>query len=409
MTATSPSATWSGHPRGSAGYRRVVAALVTGGIATFAQLYAVQPLMPQLAAEYTVSPDRAALALSLATAGLSALLVPWSGAADWIGRARVMTAALAASTLLGLAVPFAGELWQLLALRAVQGMALGGLPAVAVAYLAEELRPADFPRAAGLYIAGTTVGGMLGRLVAGTAADLGGWRWGVAADGLLGLVALVLFAVLLPRPRGFVPRRRGGGGPGLGRRLAASLADRGLLALYAQGLFLMGGFVTVYNYLSFELLGPPFGLSQTAVSFLFAAYLAGTAGSALAARLNGWTGRHRALLLAALGVAAGAALLLLPWLAGIVAGLVLLTFAFFTAHATASGWVGHRARWRAQAAALYTLGYYLGSSLFGWIGGIVYQHAGWPGTVGYVLALVAAAAVASLALRGRPAAAQQRV
>src|SRR5690606_16179167 len=171
------------------------------------------------------------------------------------------------STLLGLAAPFAPDIVSLLVLRALQGAALGGVPAVAMAYLAEEIAPSHLGRVAGVYIAGNTVGGMSGRLVAGAVADLGGWRWGVAADSLLGLAALVVFLIAVPPARGFVrrPRRRGadGGGPGMAGRLAGALRDPGMIALYLQALLLMGAFVTVYNYLGFRMTGEPFGLSQT--------------------------------------------------------------------------------------------------------------------------------------------------
>jgi hypothetical protein len=46
---------------------------------------------------------------------------------------------------------------------------------------------------------------------------------------------------------------------------------------------------------------------------------------------------------------------------------------------------------RSQAAAVYNLAYYAGSSVFGWLGGVGFALAGWPGTVGMVLALVAVA------------------
>src|SRR5699024_6539328 len=80
------------------------------------------------------------------------------------------------------------------------------------------------------------------------------------------------------------------------------------------------------------------------------------------------------------------------------------TTCFFAAHATASAWVGHRATTaRAQAAACYTLAYYVGSSLFGWLGGFLYDGPGWTAVVGYVVGLCAiAASLAILVLRRRP-------
>ncbi|WP_432484902.1 MFS transporter [Kineococcus esterisolvens] len=396
----------TGHAPGSPGHRRVVAALFAAGVATFAQLYSVQAVLPALATGLDVTAAHAALGVSVATGALAVSVVGWSALADRVGRVPVMAASVLLATALGLAVPWSPGLGALLALRAVQGAALGGLPAVAMAYLAEELAAGQVARAAAAYVAGTSLGGLAGRVASALVADPAGWRWGVAAVAVLGALATAAFCALVPRARGFVPRRRGATGPRLAQRLRAALTDPGLLVLYAQGLLLMGGFVTVYNYVGFRLLAPPFSLSQTVVGLLFVVYLAGTASSALAGRLAS-RGRLPVLLTATGAFAAGCLLTLSHSLPVVGAGLVLLTGGFFAAHAVASGWVGARARpgVRAQASALYTFAYYAGSSVVGWLGGLVLGAGGWGAVVAGVVALAGAAAVvAALVLRtGRPA------
>ncbi|WP_150239828.1 MFS transporter [Nocardiopsis quinghaiensis] len=408
---------------GTSAYRRTVLALVAAAVATFAQLWAVQPILPAIADGFGASASQGALAVSLATGGLAGFTLVWSGAADRFGRARIIAASLLAATVLGCLTPFSGELWLLLGLRALQGAALGGVPAAAVAYLAEEVHPSDAPRATGLYIAGNPLGGMGGRLLAGFATDLGGWQWGIAANTLLGLAALAVFVLVLPRGR-----RRGGAGSGAataggapaagnsapagpgpaasgtGVRLRAALATRGLPALYAQALLLMGAFMTVYNLLGFRLMAEPFGLSQAAASLLFLSYTAGMLGSAVAGNAVARWGGYAVLATSTALMAAGLGGLFSTALPGLLAALLVMTFAFFSAHATASAWVGARAvAGRAQAMAVYTLAYYLGSSLFGWLGGLVYDTVGWGGAVAFALGLCASAALVGLRLRRLPA------
>lgn len=223
LTSASPPDDDTRPRAGTGAYRRTVIALVAAAVATFAQLWAVQPILPAIAEGFGASASQAALAVSLATGGLAGFTLVWSGAADRFGRARVIGVSLLAATLLGCVIPFVADLWPLLVLRALQGAALGGVPAAAVAYLSEEIHPADASRATGLYIAGNPLGGMGGRLLAGFAADLGGWQWGIAANTLLALVALVVFALVLPRRpravrtvavRGRRPRRGGRAGAG---------------------------------------------------------------------------------------------------------------------------------------------------------------------------------------------------
>lgn len=409
LTSASPP-DYDTRPRaGTGAYRRTVIALVAAAVATFAQLWAVQPILPAIAEGFGASASQAALAVSLATGGLAGFTLVWSGAADRFGRARVIGVSLLAATLLGCVIPFVADLWPLLVLRALQGAALGGVPAAAVAYLSEEIHPADASRATGLYIAGNPLGGMGGRLLAGFAADLGGWQWGIAANTLLALVALVVFALVLPRRpravrtvavRGEASPSRGSGGGGMGGRLRAAVTTPGLIALYTQALLLMGAFMTVYNLLGFRLMAEPFGLSQAAASLLFLSYTAGMLGSAVAGGASARWGGYAVLTTATVLMAAGLGGMFATALPGLLAALLVMTFGFFCAHATASAWVGTRAvRGRAQAMAVYTLAYYLGSSLFGWLGGLVYDAVGWGGAVVFALGLCSVAAAAGLRLR----------
>jgi YNFM family putative membrane transporter len=303
-----------------------------------------------------------------------------------------------AAALLGVLAAFAPDFGTLVALRAVQGAALAGLPATAMAYLAEEIRPDALPSAMGLYVAGNSIGGMGGRLITGGASDLGGWRVALVTLGVVALACAVGFRVALPPSRNFTPA------PLSGRRmlgtLGGHLADPVLRRLFALGMVFMAAFGTVYNYLGYRLLQAPFGLPEALVGAIFVIYLAGTASSAAAGRLVSRIGR-RGTLWAAAAVTAAGALLTLPdtlWL--VVTGLVVLTAGFFAGHAAASAAVGLRARHgRAQASALYLASYYIGASVGGYAGGFAYHRWGWAGAVGFVLALVAVAVWAAAGLR----------
>jgi predicted MFS family arabinose efflux permease len=214
----------------------------------------------------------------------------------------------------------------------------------------------------------------------------------------ISLAFAVAFAVVLPRSRFFTPSS-----PRLRVLLATlgrNLADTGLLRLYLIAFALMGAFVTVYNYLTFRLSGPPFGLSTSVIGALFTVYLVGTWTSTQAGRLAPRAGRHRVLTAGVALAIAGVALTLPSSLAFVVAGLVVLTGGFFAAHSVASGWVGARAPVApAQASALYLCLYYIGSSVAGSAGGVFYSRGGWPLTVAFAVALLAVALVSAASLR----------
>jgi predicted MFS family arabinose efflux permease len=402
--STIPTDTWAGHSYGSVEYRRLLAGLFFAGVATFAQLYSPQAALPLIAADLDIGAADAGLIVSAATMGLAVGVIPWSVVADRIGRVRAMSIAVTAATVFGLLVPFANSFPLLLTGRLLEGAMVGGVPAIAIAYLSEEIEPRHAARAAGTYVAGTSIGGLLGRLVAGPVAELVSWRIGVFAVAVLCAVAAWLFITLVPEPQGFVPGRLRGPGAegGLLSRLAANLRSGRMLALYAQGCLLMGGFVALYNYLGFRLSAAPFNLPQTLISLLFVAYLAGTWSAAQAGVLAARFGRRPVLLTASAAMAAGVLLTLSTLLAVVLIGLLVATAGFFAAHAVASGWTGAEAVvGRAQASSLYNLFYYAGSSLFGWLGGVFFTAWGWAGTAALIACLaVIAGALAIFLLDG---------
>ncbi|MBV9655744.1 MAG: MFS transporter [Acetobacteraceae bacterium] len=391
--------------RGSPAYRRIALSLFFAGLATFAQLYAVQPLLPALSATFGVDAASSSLAVSTATFALAFSNLAAGSLSERWGRKGMMTVALIGSGVLTLAVALAASWPALLALRALQGALLGGAPAVAMAYLAEEIGPAGLGLAMGLYVAGTAFGGMAGRVVTGFVAEYAGWRAALGAVGVLCLAAASVFALLLPRSRNFVGQR----GAGLHGHLAAALSHLRhptLPWLYATGFLAMGVFVTIYNYAAFRLIAPPYALDQAQIGLIFTAYLLGMAASTVCGALVQRLGYPPTLGLSVLTAAAGVLITLPQSLAAIIAGIGLMTVGFFGMHTTASAWVGRSAREaKGQAAGLYLMSYYLGSSLMGSLGGWFWTRFAWPGVVLFVAAQLAAAMAVAVRLSriGRPA------
>ncbi|KAF7599615.1 MAG: MFS transporter [Candidatus Dactylopiibacterium carminicum] len=365
---------------GTAGYRKAALGTFFGGFATFAMLYCLQPLMPELAREFGLTPSQASGAMSMATGGLALCLVPVSLIADRYSRKLAMVTALALGGALTVLAAFATDFKALLVMRTLFGLALAGLPAVAMAYLSEEIAPESLGRAMGLYIAGNASGGMSGRLIAPLLADAGSWRVATAVLGLMGIAAALAVARTLPASRHFVPRRASLAA--MKQHAAQHLRDAGLPWLFVCAFLLMGAFVSYYNYLGFRLSAPPFSLPLSVQGLVFLPYIFGMVASAWAGRLADRFGRREVLWMMVCVMTAG----LLVSLSdnGMVLGLgtILVTFGFFASHSIASSWVGRRAREnRALASALYLSAYYLGSSVLGWTTGLVWHMGAWSSVV----------------------------
>ncbi|RII20874.1 Inner membrane transport protein YnfM [Streptomyces sp. YIM 130001] len=390
---------------GGPGYRRMSFALFAAGLATFALLYSTQALLPAVSADFGVSAGTASWTVSAATGALALCVLPLSALSERFGRRTVMTVSLTVAVVVGLLVPFAPNLGWLVALRAVQGAALAGLPASAMAYLAEEVRPKALVAAIGLFVAGNSIGGMSGRVLTGWVAQAWGWRAALAAVGLMAVVCAVVFRVMLPKPRHF---KAGSLRPRvLLGTVREHLSNPLLRRLYAIGALFMVVFGAVYTVIGYRLVEEPFSLPQGIVGSIFLVYLVGTVSSAAAGRLVGKLGRRGALYLGVGTTAAGLLLSLGDSLVSVLAGLVLITAGFFAGHSVASSSVSGTAKTgRAQASALYQSAYYVGSSAGGTLGAVAFHATGWSGTV--LLGLLAVVGVAGITLLGTRAARVER-
>ncbi|NMD56930.1 MULTISPECIES: MFS transporter [Tsukamurella] len=363
---------------GTPAYRRTTLALFVAGLTTFGSMYSTQAVLPELTRVFGAAPAVSALAVSVTTGLLALAIIPVSALSERFGRTRVMTVSAVAAVVLGLVIPLAPTLEVLLAFRALQGIALAGVPAVAMAYLAEEVDGRDLGGAMGRYIAGTTIGGLLGRVVTAVGLDVLPWRGAMELFAVAAAVLTVVMIRTLPASRFHVPapvsvRTTIGGMLGHLRRPA-------LAALFALAFLLMGGFVSVYNFLGFRLLAEPFALAPGVVGLVFLIYLAGTWSSGAAGRLADRIGRRRVLLASIATMGAGLAITLPDSTPAVLAGMVVFTAGFFAAHSVASGWVGLLATaHRAEASSGYLFCYYAGSSVVGAAAGLAYAASGWPG------------------------------
>ena len=386
--------------RGGARFWRVNFALFLGSFATFALLYCVQPLMPLFTRAFSISPAAASLSLSAATAVLAVAMIFAGTLSDIVGRKAIMTASLVAAGAATLAASVSPNWTTFVALRALTGLALSGVPAVAMAYLVEEMDRSAIGLAMGLYIAGNTFGGMGGRLASAAIAEFDGWRGAIAIVGLVSLGCAAAFAFALPREQR-TPWKSGAAA--LLPAIRAHFSDPGLRYLFALGFLLMGAFVTTYNYVGFRLEAAPYSLSQTTIGFVYCIYLVGAVASAVMGELAGRYGRRRVIGFAIVFMPIGV-LLTLPnnlWLT--ILGVGVITIGFFGGHSIASSWVGLRAETgKAQASALYLFFYYAGSSLAGSIGGWVFTLGAWPGEAAFLGAMSGLALVIALKLARVP-------
>ncbi|EHR42057.1 MFS transporter [Alishewanella jeotgali] len=345
----------------SAAFYRSVLALCVAAAAVFANLHLMQPLLPELSRQFQLSALTVSWVYTMGTLCLGLSLLVYAALSDAWGRKKLLLITLAGMTVSTLILSQVASFQALLFWRAVQGLFLGGLPAIAIAWMGEEYSKPALVSAVGLYISANSLGGISGRLLSGAMADLGHWQWVFYPMTLLGLLSCWLVWRYLPASLQFQRQPF---------RLKQALSDnlfhlrQPLLLL----VYLIGGlnflvFLNQYTYIAFVLAAAPFSLSSSLIGLLFVTYLTGTVGSALSAKIAARLSAPGAMAAGILIMMLGSVITLGQSLVLIGAGFFISAFGFFLCHSLASSWVSqHALRAKASASALYLVFYYLGAS-----------------------------------------------
>ena len=359
---------------------RATLALCLGSFTVFSNVYLTQPLLPMLADNFGLTALEAGLTFTLSTLTLGLSLLFYGPLSDALGRRSIMLMTLAGAIGCTALLSQVESYSQLLILRAIQGFLLGGLPAIAIAYMGDEFSHKALASAVGLYIAGNTLGGIGGRLTGGFVGESLGWSDAFAVMFVISLVGVSLFALLLPHSQHFKPQ------PLKPRAMANALTNHlrnpMLLAAYLIGGLNFFIFINQYSYATFLLADAPYNLPASLLGMLFLTYLSGTFGSALSGRFSA---HYPQPLVIAAGIGilmCGSLVTLIPSVWTIVGGFFINAFGFFIAHSSASSWVSQQAtEARASASSLYLVFYYLGASSGGLYLEPFWQWAGWQGVI----------------------------
>ena len=387
---------YEGIERGTRNYKRAVFAMLAAGLATFNGLYCTQALLPTMTAELGITPTESALTVSAATGMLAVCIVPASILSEKFGRGRVLFLSLSLAIVVGLILPLVPNITALIVLRGLQGALLAGTPAVAMTWLSEEIHPKDIGHAMGIYIAGNTVGGLMGRMIPAGLLEITHWQNALLGSAVAALIFGVIMVVLLPRQRKFSPKS-------INVRhefsaMAGHWKNPRLSLLFLTAFLGMGTFVSLYNYLGFRMI-EQFGLSEVLVGAVFLMYLACTWSSTQAGNLRKKIGNGPTVIFLSVTMMASLAIMAINNLWVTLVALFVFTAAFFALHSSASGWIGLIATSdRAEASSMYLFCYYVGSSVIGWLSGFVFTYLPWQAFIGWLLALLCGVLAISITL-----------
>ena len=359
---------------------KIILSLLLASLFIFANLYAVQPLLPVFADEFQVSVSTASLSLSLTVIGLIFGLIVLGFFSDRNGRKRYITYALLGSAIPFFVIPLTDSFTVLLFLRFLQGFAMAGVPAAALAYISEEIDRKNIAYATALYISSNALGGMLGRFLIGYLTDQFSWQLSFYAFAVTGLFLFVAVIFLLPPSKNFQSSQLSFSKDIKG--FLFHLKNTALLVVFGLGAVLQISFTGIWTYLPFHLQSPPYSMSLQAISYLFFAYGIGVIGSPMAGRMAERFGLRKIRMIGVFILSAGIFMTLGSALWLIVVGLCLTCLGFFTAHSLTAASVGQQAtHHKGSASSLYLVAYYLGVAIGSSLLSLLWTLAGWTGLV----------------------------
>lgn len=380
--------------KGTGQFWRAISALFLGTLASFGIIYCTQPLIPVFSREFHLTPATASLAMSFTSGGMAISMFAIACMADYLNRKFTMVISFLGAALFMIPIVYGNDFTTILICRAAQGILVAGFPAIAMAYINEEFAPEIRGLVIGIYISGTSIGGLCSRLLVSTVTDYFSWHIALASVGVLGFLISGWFCLAIPKSQHFSSQMHSL--RTIAGDLLENLRDQTIIRLYMIAFAFMGCFMAIYNYIGYPLMAPPYNLSQTAVGGLFTLYLIGTFSSTFMGGMCDKYGNAKILSLSIFLMLCGALITLLPLLTLKIIGLAIFTFGFFASHSSACSWVGKACPGdKARAASLYLLFYYIGASVIGTSGGIFLSEYGWPGVIFIVEVILAVALVLS--------------
>jgi predicted MFS family arabinose efflux permease len=359
---------------------------------TVVDLFGTQAILPSLARAYQVTPAAIGFAVNASTIGMAVAGLAVAFFSHRIDRRRGILVSLALLAIPTALLGVAPNLPVFTFLRIAQGLCMSTAFALTLSYLAERCSATDTAGAFAAYITGNVASNLFGRLMAAAFVDhlgLAGNFYAFAGLNLAGAV-LVYFTLGSTRPMAAVTT------------LAQSpfaiwaehLRNAPLRAAFGIGFLILFAFIGTFTYVNFVLVREPLALSRMEVGFVYLVFLPSIITTPLAGRIVARIGA-RSTLWGALALAgAGLPLLLLPHLAPVVAGLMLIGVGTFFAQATATGFVGRAATTdRGSASGIYLACYFLGGIVGSLVLGQLFDRFGW---IACVVGIGAALAVAAL-------------
>jgi predicted MFS family arabinose efflux permease len=365
---------------------------------TLVDLFATQAILPSLARHYQVSPAAMGFAVNASTIGMAIAGLAVAFFSQHIDRRRGIVASLALLALPTALLALAPDITTFTALRVVQGLFMSAAFTLTLSYLAEQCSMRAAAGAFAAYITGNVASNLVGRLMSAALADIVGLAGNFYVFAGLNLAGAVLVYLTLSR----TPPMAAAGSSGRSEWSiwAEHLRNKALRVSFALGFLILFIFLGVFTYVNFVLARAPLSLAPMSLGFVYFVFLPSIFTTPLAGKAVQRFGTRATFGAALLVAAAGLALLVVPNLVAVLAGMVLVAAGTFFAQATTTGFVGRVATTdRASASGIYLASYFLGGLAGSAVLGQLFDRFGWTAAVSAIAAALGVALLLAARLK----------
>lgn len=384
------------HERSSGTFMR---SLVIGLTAFFTvvDLFATQAILPSLARAYNVTPAAMGFAVNATTMGMAAAGLIVGLLSQHIDRRLGIFVSLLLLSVPTALLAIAPNLTIFTVLRVCQGVCMASAFTLTLAYLGEHFSAVDAGSVFAAYISGNVGSNLVGRLVSAAIADHFGLATNFYFFAALNLAGALLVYFTVHRTP--VMRATGPARQSHFDAWAQHLRSPELRASFGIGFCILFAFIGTFTYVNFVLVRPPYAVGAMALGFAYFVFLPSVITTPLAGRTVALLGVRPALWGALALAGLGLPLVLLPSLAAVLVGLVLIGVGTFFAQATATAVVGRAATSnRGAASGLYLASYFFGGLVGSALLGQIFDRFGWTACVGGIGASLIVAALLAVGL-----------
>ena len=243
--------------------------------------------------------------------------------------------------------------------RILQGIFIPGITAIMLSYVQDIYPDKHRGLGMGIYMAATSFGAVIGRLLAGWITSLYSWRIAFATFSFLLLIALIAMIYALPSVKKSITKKI------INKKMILSyLLDFKILSVLIIPSVVFFSFMAITTFATYYLSKPPFNLSSAQLGNLFLVLLVGVFVSPIVGKYSDKIGRVKILFFGIFVLIIGILLSLIQSYIFVVIGIGLVTVGMFSVQSVAPTYLGDLApNDKTTVAILYQTFFYLGGAL----------------------------------------------